>query len=328
MRCEIVAEIGINHDGNLPLALQMIQEAKRCGADVVKFQASYPRLETSARHAPEHLAMIEKYILTHADLEICVVRCREIGIEFLCTPAEEQSLAWQAQLIADGYAKRIKIASDNLTNRSFIEAAGAIDAPIIMSTGMGSIEMIFDAWSWLHRYRKNTDITLLHCVSAYPCAIEDANVSAILLLQRAFPRAKIGWSDHTTTNYLAPMAVAYGATMIEKHFTMGGTGPDHVASIGSVHFREMVRYVRSAELAIGSGARNQIENCELETARIARKSIVASRPIHKGQIFDLANLACRRPGTGMQCDLIGLLKGRVSSREYAEGEMIARDEIE
>ncbi len=305
MGVEIIAEIGINHDGDLQKAFDLIDAAAEAGADVIKFQASEPRLETSARHAPEHLAMIEKYILDRHALALCHQRCFERGIEFLCTPAEEDSLAW---LLEKNLIKRIKVSSDNLTNIPFLRAVGDAELPIILSTGMASLDMIFDAWGALCNRGLPKNITILHCTSSYPCAPEDANLAAIPELRRIFRRAAgIGWSDHTLSWTLPAVAVGLGVAMIEKHITRGGDGPDHKASLNPAEFGEMVQRVREAEKALGEAARLGVLNCELETERVARKSVVAATAISQGEPFTVKNLAVKRPGTGLLPATIDLL---------------------
>lgn len=329
MSVEIVAEIGINHDGNLAKALCLIDAAVDAGATIAKFQASFPRLETSARHAPEHLAMIERYILPHAELMECHRYCETKGIEFLCTPAEEASLAW---MMSNKLVKRIKVSSDNLTNRPFLRAVGATGLPIILSTGMASMDMIYDAWEWLMHYdlgKRATEIIILHCTSSYPCRPEDANLAAIPALRRAFPRAAgIGWSDHTTSLMLPAVAVGLGACMIEKHFTMGGEGPDHDASLGPFDFGTMILNIQNAERAMGESMRMGVLNCELETERVARKSIVAARAITKGQRISADDLAIKRPGTGLTPSAIGLVLAQPARRDYAADEQLDYAEIE
>lgn len=314
MTVEIIAEIGINHQNDLATAHRLIDEAKAAGATVVKFQASVPELEVSRRAAPEHYALIKSLVPSREFLIECKRHCEEIGTEFLATPAEEDSLAW---LVGIG-VKRIKVASDNISNGPFLAAVWRTRLPVILSTGMASMDEIRAAATHF-----DDSLTLLHCTSAYPCPIEEANLSAIPALAKA-SRCAVGWSDHTTSTMLAAVAVGLGAVMIEKHITLDrhARGPDHAASLEPWQIKVVVENIREAEAAMGDGHKRPMPS-EEATARVVRKSLVASSPIAKGEAFASANLAIKRPGIGIPASRWGEWITKVADRDYEEDELIA-----
>ena len=315
MAVEIIAEIGVNHQNDLALAHRLIDEAKAAGADAAKFQVSIPELEVSRRAAPEHYALIKSLVPSRECLVECKAHCDQIGIEFLCTPAEEDSLAW---LIGLG-VKRIKIASDNLTNIPFIRAVNLTGLPIIFSTGMGTPAEINRAMCSILK----SDIAILHCTSSYPCPAEDANLAALRDLASS-TNIPVGWSDHTTSTALAAVAVGLGAVMIEKHLTLdrNAPGPDHRASLEPWQFKAMVENIREAEAAMGDGIKRLMPS-EEDTARVVLKSLVARLPIRAGDVFTAENLTVKRPGTGIPASRWGEVIGKASTRDYQEDELIA-----
>ncbi len=320
MRTEIVAEIGVNAGGSVDEACALVKLAQQAGADVVKFQATYPRVEMSSYYLKDRIEMTERVILTHAQLEQVAAFCKAEGIEFLCTPSEMQSLHWMIHSVAP---KRIKIGSDNITNIPLLELAASYGLPIILSTGMASMDEVDVAYATLRMGLYANEVTLLHCTTSYPCDESDANLACIGAMRSAFPHTAIGWSDHTRSVRLPSVAVALGATMIEKHFTRNREqdGPDHASSLDPVDFANMVWAIWGVEAAMGSGVK-ETRQCEEENKRLLRASVVAACSIEKGEKYDKHNIAIKRPGTGMTPATYNMLLGRKALRSYVEGELI------
>lgn len=314
----IIAEIGVNHDGDVGKALELVDAAVSAGADIVKTQLSVPELETSVFHAKEHADMIERVMLTRREIGLVAERCAKLDVEFMCTPAEEDSLKW---LVDSGLVSRLKIASDAVTDLRFLVKAAKAEIPIILSTGMSSYDEVADAFMALRRHLMKEDITLLHCTSCYPCSPHAVNLRA--LTQLADFEVAVGWSDHTLSVTLPAVAVGMGATVIEKHITLrrDDPGPDHAASLEPQQFGVMVANIREAEQAFGDGVK-QIQACEVEVAKVVRKSICAAHDIKKGQRLGWDDLRVMRPGTGMSPAGLRALWGTSAQRDYSEGEMI------
>lgn len=313
MSVTVIAEIGVNHQCDLDIAAQLIAVAADCGADVVKFQASTVDEEVSLRAAPDHYADLRTLVPSFEFIERCAQIADQYGIEFLCTPAGEESLEFVAPLV-----ERIKVASDNLTNVPFLRAVAKLNKPVILSTGMGTLPEIARAGAVLGSPRHR--LTLLHCVSLYPCPLDVINLSAMDMLRRY---GIVGLSDHTTSALVPALAVARGAEVIEKHITLdcGMPGPDHAASLDPNHFRDMVTLVRRAELARGDGVKEP-SPYEHEAAQIYRKSIVARVPIKTGEQFTIDNLTTKRPGTGRPAADWDAVISTVARRDYEKDELL------
>lgn len=318
---EIIAEVGVNADGEVGKAIRLIDAAKATGADCVKFQASFLHNEISRRYANGDYDAIAKVLLPHDQLEVAASHAVGIGLPWLCTPAERGSLEWMIRVDCP----RIKISSDNITNLPFLRDVGHCGKPIILSTGMSTMEEVAIALHLLMGYLPSSMISVLHCTSAYPCPTEDANLRAITTLRRALPdEMQIGWSDHTKGIYLAPAAVALGATIIEKHLTLDrkAEGPDHASSIEPDEFATMVKMIRWTQAALGDGIKSPRPS-ESTCIQSSRKSIVASAQIRNGEAFTENNLAVKRPGTGLSPLRFFDLIGQVAPRDYEPDEMIA-----
>ena len=311
MPVEIIAEIGINHNNSEADAVRLIDAAIDAGANTVKFQASVPENEVSAFHAPEHLALIRQVIPSFEFLATMKHYCDVAGVEFLCTPAEEVSLDFLVKL----GVKRIKVGSDNLTNSPFLREVAKTELPVLLSTGMGN-DADFD--NALVALEDRLDIVIMQCVTSYPSPVQDSNLAVFNSWHPPY-----GMSDHTTTLHLPSVAVALGATVIEKHITLDpdADGPDHAASLSPRQFGEMVKMVRQTELAIGDGIKRPMPS-EIANMAIVRKSVVAKFAIADGDEFTPNNLAVMRPGTGRPPRDVDVLIGRKSTRRYAAGEMI------
>lgn len=316
MRVTIIAEIGVNHQRDLNNAKRLIDAAKAAGADIAKFQASVPHLETSGVAAPDHLAEIAALVPDEQFLRACAAHCGSVGIEFLATPAEEDSL----KMLLDIGMRAVKVGSDNLINPPFISAVAETRLPVYLSTGMAELGEIRYALDSLDQPK----VSLLHCVSAYPPPLGQANISAVETLRRHFPGVEaVGYSDHTFSISLPVLAMGFGAEVIEKHITLDRKlpGPDHMASLPPFQFNAMVAMIREAELAMGDGVK-RIQECEAGNRRSMRKSLVAKRAIKSGEEFTPENLTVKRPGRGMSPRLYEAILGTHATINYATDDLI------
>lgn len=326
----IIAEAGVNHDGNLEKALALVDAAADAGADIVKFQtfnakalasgtakkAAYQQRTTDAGES--QLAMLERLELPQATHHTLIARAEERGIAFLSTPFDDASLAFLLSL----ELPRIKIGSGDLTNAPLLHAAARAGARLILSTGMATLGEIEEALGVLaHGYGRSNDppgiaafraawrdpaartalarhVTLLHCTTDYPCPIRDVNLAAMATMRSAF-QLPVGYSDHTGGFEVSVAAVALGATIIEKHLTLdrNAQGPDHAASLEPSDFKRMVSAIRNVEAALGDGVKTPKES-EIGNVPVARKSIVAARALKVGEIIGPADVTAKRPGAG------------------------------
>lgn len=329
----IVAEIGCNHNGDVDIAYKMIDEVKKCGVDAVKFQTFRSSLLIS-RFAPKaeyqikntgadetQLEMTKKLELSHDDYISLSRYARSIGLDVFSTAFEEESIDFLYTLGQSVW----KIPSGEITNFPYLKKIANLNIQkkqIILSTGMATIDEIKSAVEILSK-DKNAEITILHCNTEYPTEDIDVNVSAIQALHTAFPEYKIGFSDHSK-GYVAPiLAVAYGITFIEKHFTLdiNQPGPDHKASIMPDDLKILCESVRRAEIMIGTGEK-VVTASEKKNINIARKSIVARRSIKKGEILSEENLICKRPGNGISPIYWDEIIGKKAIRDFIEDELI------
>lgn len=318
MAVEIIAEVGVNHQNNAALAEALIIECARAGATVVKFQCSTVEEEVSFTAAPEHFHELALLVPTLPFLSQCAYVCQREGVEFLCTPSGPTSLG----MVVDLGVKRIKVASDNLTNLPFLKRVRDTGLPVVLSTGMGTLREIEEAMNILTRGGTFTPITLLHCVSAYPAPDDQTNLRAITTLKQHFGYP-VGFSDHSTGLVIPALAVAMGACMIEKHVTVSRTlpGPDHEASLLPEHLAHMVRWVRLTESALGTGEKAP-QPCELVGMQRYRKSIVARRDIAPGEVLTEENVTAKRPGTGHPIGDWYAVRGTVTKRAYKADDLI------
>lgn len=322
---EIVAELGVNHNGSLLTGMHLIEGAYHAGADTVKFQASVPGEETSRRLAPEHHDMIASLVPTPGMLQEWKTEAERLGLRFLCTPADPVSLD---MLVRHLKVDRIKIASDNLTNPVMLKAVAATGLPIILSTGMGTMGDVEWAVVGLMEHGvPPTRLTILHCTSAYPCAVADAHLNAMRAL-RTRARLPVGWSDHTTSVFLPAVAVGLGAIMIEKHLTLDrdAPGPDHCASLEPHQFAIMAHACQEARAALGLWGKQRLP-AETETWKVAAKSVVATRAILPGEAFREDNIGMKRPAGGLHGRQYPLLLGRGAVRSYLADEQISEQEL-
>ena len=330
--CYIVAEAGVNHNGSLEIAKSLIDAAADAGADAVKFQtfkadelvtqtaakADYQKQSGDASES-QH-AMLRKLELSEAAHRELINHCRSRGIQFLSTAFDTASAGFLDSL-ALPFAK---IPSGEITNLPHLRQTARSGSPIILSTGMATLGEVEAAIEVLVAEGIARDtITVLQCHTDYPTKFEDANLRAMQTMAAAFPGVKIGYSDHTLGIEAPIAAVAMGACLIEKHFTLDRClpGPDHAASLEPAELKAMVRAIRNIELAFGHG-RKEPSASESKIKQVARKSIVTSRPIKAGEIYSAENLTAKRPGTGISPMRWDELIGKPAKRAYAADELI------
>lgn len=329
----IIAEAGVNHNGDIDRALEMIDAAARAGADYVKFQTFNPaKLVTSTASTAEYqrlnaeetnqLEMLTKLQLHDSDYPRLMARCKERGIGFLSTPFDQESIDFLATLGMDYW----KIPSGEITNLPYLRHIASKGGRVIMSTGMSTLREVEDAMKILtDNGIPATDIILLHCTTQYPTPFDAVNLRAMPTL-RQLHAADIGYSDHTQGILVPIVAVAMGAKVIEKHFTLdrGLPGPDHKASLVPEELAEMVSQIRSVERIMGSPEKN-ITDIEGTNLTVARKSIVAARPISQGELLTSDNLTVKRPGTGISPMLWDQIIGTTATRDYLPDQLITPD---
>lgn len=327
----IIAEAGVNHNGNFDMAVEMIHKAKWAGADYVKFQTAVPELVIST-YAPKAEYQKENTGEGESQLEMCkaihlplsdYVRlrdiCRNVGIGFMSTPFDLVSIDTLEALDMDYY----KIPSGEITNLPYLRKIAAKHRPVIMSTGMCEMDEIAAAISILEKGGlSRKQITLLHCNTQYPTPYSDVNLAAMNTIAQAFGTT-VGYSDHTRGIEVPIAAVAMGAKVIEKHFTLDCNlpGPDHKASLEPAQLKAMVDAIRHVEQAIGSAEKHATAS-ETPNKDIARKSIVAARPIAKGEILTEDNITVKRPGNGISPMLWDSVIGTHAIRDFVYDELI------
>ncbi len=348
----IIAEAGVNHNGSLDMAIELVDTAARAGADAVKFQtftaaslvalsapkADYQRRTTDTGET--QFEMLRRLELAESDHAVLMARCREQGITFLATPFDSESLA----LLCGRFTlETIKVSSGDLTNAPFLLEIGRVARKVILSTGMSSLSDVENALGVLAYAMTASDappgpaafaaayastagqaalrqrVKLLHCTTEYPAPIADVNLRAMDTLAAAFG-LPVGYSDHTEGIHVPVAAVARGAILIEKHFTLDKTlpGPDHRASLDPVELAAMVAAVRDIEVALGDGVKRPTPT-EVSNRIAARKSLVAAGPVLAGQPLALA---VKRPGNGVSPFRYWALQGRPASRNYYPDELI------
>lgn len=325
----IIAEAGVNHNGSLELAKKMADVAKKAGADIVKYQTAKPELVIS-RFAPKaeyqkestgsgesQLEMVKKIHFgfdAHRELK---EYCDQIGIMYLSTPFDMDSI----EFLKDMDMPVWKIPSGEITNLPYLERVAQLKKPIIMSTGMSEISEVKAALDILYKNGAE-DVTILHCNTEYPTPLEDANVKAMLDLEKNFG-TKVGYSDHTLGIEAPLAAVALGAQVIEKHFTLDKTmeGPDHAASMNPNELEVLVKAIRNTEKVLGSGVKT-VSASEAKNKDVARKSIVAKVQIKKGEELTADNLTVKRPGSGISPMKWYEVLGTKAVRDFEVDELI------
>lgn len=326
----IIAEAGVNHNGSLELAKELCKVAKECGVDAVKFQtwktenivtrtvnlAIYQ--EKNIEDASEsQFQMLKKLELKYEDFIELKSYCDLIGIQFLSTPDDEESLDFLVSLNLDF----LKIGSGEVTNIPYLRKIGEKKQPVVLSTGMSTLGDVEKAYLTLKDAGAGK-ITLLHCTTNYPCPMEEVNLNAMCTLCEAF-KCDIGYSDHTLGVEVPIAAVAKGAKIIEKHFTLDKNmpGPDHKASLNPVELKTMVQSIRNIEKALGMGIKLPNPS-EQEIASVVLKRIVAKSSIRKGDIFSENNLMVKRASVGFSAKNWDIVIGRVANRDFEPDESI------
>lgn len=330
----IIAEAGVNHNGDLSLARQLIDAAAEAGADAVKFQtfkaeklvsrvakkADY-QLQTTEK-SESQLEMIKKLELDKAAHLKLLEYCREKGIMFLSSPFDYES----ADLLDELGVAFAKIPSGELINLPFLKYIAAKQKPMIMSTGMANIAEVAEALEAIYS-TGNTDVIVLHCVTEYPAPLEDTNLRAMLTLKDTF-KVPVGYSDHTLGIEVPIAAVALGARVIEKHFTLDKTmeGPDHKASLEPAELKLMVQSIRNVEKALGDGVKKPAA-CEVRNMAVARKSLVAAEDLLKGTVLTREMLVVKRPGDGIEPKFSEKVLGFTLNRDVRRDEVIKWDDL-
>ncbi|WP_293008649.1 MULTISPECIES: N-acetylneuraminate synthase [unclassified Oscillibacter] len=325
----IIAEAGVNHNGSLELACKLVDVAKQAGADIVKFQTFKAEnlVTKSAKRAAYQIentknddsqfSMLKSLELKPEEYIQLQSYCASIGIAFLSTPFDGDSIAFLETLDMPFW----KIPSGEITNYPYLRQLAQTGKPVVLSTGMSTLVEIQTAVALLKRFG-TPEITLLHCNTEYPTPMEDVNLSAMATISKA-TGLPVGYSDHTQGIEVPIAAVAMGAVVIEKHFTLDKTmdGPDHKASLSPEELTAMVCAIRNIEKAMGTGEKRPSAS-EEKNLPIARKSIVAKRAIARGEVFAEENLTTKRPGTGCSPMLWETVLGQRAARDYTEDELI------
>jgi N,N'-diacetyllegionaminate synthase len=333
--CFIIAEIGVNHDGDVATALELVNAAAAARVDAVKIQTfSAEKLVTRTAPKAEYqldttdpgesqFEMLKRFELPFDDVRRIQQRSQKLGLVFLSTPFDESS----ADLLEELGVPAFKIGSGDLTNLPFLGHVANMGRPMIVSTGMATIREVADAVETIQRAGLD-DLVLLHCVSNYPAAPETVNLEAMETMRRAFG-SPVGFSDHTEGIAAALAAVAKGAVVVEKHFTLDRArpGPDHRASIEPDELVRLVEGIRAVEACLGSGDKNPAA-AEMATAAVARKSIVALRDIGRGEMLDTRNTGVRRPEGGLAPKELPRVLGRRAACDIAEGAWLHPDMLD
>lgn len=327
----IIAEAGVNHNGSLEMAMRMVDAAKECGVDYIKFQTGIPEKliscfaemaeyqKTNVGKVESQLDMVRKISLRIDEFRPLKEYCDKVGVKFCSTPFDLTSV----DVLADLGMDFMKIPSGEITNLPYLRKIAGLGMPVIMSTGMSRIGEIEDAMAVLTGNGLSKDkITLLHCNTEYPTPFEDVNLKAMNTLKECFG-VKVGYSDHTKGIEVPVAAVAMGAEVIEKHFTLDRTlpGPDHVASLEPQELKAMVSAIRNIEKAVGTGFKS-VSMSEEKNIKIARKSIVAARDIKCGEVFTEENLTVKRPGNGISPMRWDEVLGRKAERDFVYDEPV------
>ena len=330
----IIAEAGVNHNGSVEIALELIKKAKEIGADCVKFQ-TFKTEEIVTLSAPKanyqlkvtdkdetQFQMLKKLELSQDSFKLLKDECDKIGIDFMSTPYSIRDLE-----LLDGIGVgAFKIASGQLTEHYFLKKIAEKNKPIILSTGMGTLKEVSNAVKIIKKI--NSDITVLHCTTNYPSLIEDSNINAMLTIKE-FCNVRVGYSDHVIDNYACYAAVSLGAEIIEKHFTLDKQmeGPDHSCSLNPLEFKTLINGIRSIEKSLGNGVKKPTL-AEEKNIYGMRRGIVAIKKIRKGDLFSIENLGVKRPLVGMLPSEIENLFGKVASMDIENDEPILKENIE
>ena len=329
----IIAEAGVNHNGDINLAKKLIDVAVDAGVDYVKFQtfkseslvsksakkADY-QIENTQDATESQLRMLKKLELSHEQHLELIEYSRQKNISFFSTAFDLESLIYLKEL----GLTIVKIPSGEITNLPYLRKAAELFSKVIISTGMSTLEDIENALDvFLASGVKREAMYILHCNTEYPTPMQDVNLLAMLAIKNKF-NVEIGYSDHTLGIEVPTAAVALGAKMIEKHFTLDRSlpGPDQLASLEPLELKAMVASIRNIEIAISGNGMKEPSSSELKNMEIARKSIVAKTAINKGEIFSELNITTKRPGNGVSPMLWDNVIGQVAQKDYLEDELV------
>ena len=329
MSVYIIAEAGVNHNGRLDLALKLCDAAKEAGVDAVKFQtwktekivsksaakATYQEENTGKEQS--QFEMLKELELNYSEFDQINAYCKKIGIQFLSTPDEEESLDYLSSL----NLPFLKIGSGEVTNIPYLRKIGYKHQNVILSTGMSTLSDVEKAYNTLLESGAK-EVALLHCTTNYPCPYNEVNLLAMQTLKAAF-KCQVGYSDHTMGIEVPIAAVALGAEIIEKHFTLDKNmeGPDHKASLDPQELKQMVTSIRNIEKAMGDGIKRPNAS-EQKNAEVVLKRIIASKSIKAGDILGTENLTQLRSSEGIPVKFWDLIAGRPAMRDYKEDEPI------
>ena len=335
----IIAEIGVNHNGRLDLALQLVDAAAAAGAHAAKFQtfkadsitvrnAETVAYQKAATGSQDQHSMLKALELDEDEHRTVAARCRELGIEFMSTAFDSQSL----DMLCDIGLRRIKIPSGEITNTPYLEACAARKLPIVLSTGMASLAEVKTAVKVVSDMQAAFDmeeprLTVLHCTSAYPTELDDVNLLAMRTMADEL-QLPVGYSDHTRGIFVAPIAVAMGARIIEKHITLDRQmpGPDHSASIEPDELRSMVKAIADAEALLGNGIKEP-RDIEVEARRLVRRGLKVTRDLPEGAVISASDIAILRPATGLSPSRLESVIGKRTIRPLLVGEPIEQSDI-
>ncbi len=323
----IIAEVGVNHNGNLQIALDLIEKAKEAEVDCVKFQtfkadkivtkdspkANYQLQVTDAKES--QFDMLKKLELEFNDYKILIRKCQELNIDFLSTPYNKEDVDFLEELSVSGF----KIASGQLTEIPFLKYVGSKQKKMIISTGMATISNIFDAVEAI-RSVGNNNIIVLQCTTNYPSMINDANLLSMKSISEACG-VEIGYSDHVQNNFACFAAVALGAKIIEKHFTLDRNmpGPDHSSSLNPEEFKELVKGIRQVEMSLGSSIKKPTQT---ETHNIygMKRSLVADCFLAKGSVIKEEHIGFKRPANGLEVNMLNQIIGKTLIKDMNKDE--------
>lgn len=329
----IIAEAGVNHNGSLELAKQLVLKAKDAGVDYIKFQtfkasklvtksarqAEYQQHNTGGQEESQY-QMLKKLELSPKDHQVLIDYCRELGIMFFSTAFDSESIDYLHSLNLGLW----KIPSGEVTNYPFLKRVAAFNEKTILSTGMCEMQDVRNAVEALYENGLSKEnLILLHCNTEYPTPYEDVNLKAMEALRKEF-EVEVGYSDHTQGIEVPIAAVALGASVIEKHFTLDRTlpGPDHKASLEPDELKVMVRAIRNIEKAIGGDGIKHVSGSERKNIVVARKSIVAACDIKRGEVFTEQNLTVKRPGSGISPMRWEEVLGQSAKKDFYEDDLI------
>jgi sialic acid synthase SpsE len=324
----VIAEIGVNHDGSVRIARELVELAAACGADAVKVQiftaanlmhasSQFAEYQQNRVSDTDPAAMLRRYELSRGDIAELVALIRKRGLLPIATPFSPADV----EIIAELQLPAVKIASPDLVNRPLLTAVAAVKVPMILSTGAATMQEVATTAEWL----ASESFAFLHCVSSYPTPADQTNLSWITELAERFA-VPVGFSDHTTDEMAGALAVACGATIIEKHLTYdrSAAGPDHSASADPRQFSQYVKMIRRAQLLLGQQGKRVLD-IERDVRRVSRQSLVISRDVPAGHVLDEADLTVQRPGIGISAAEVRSAVGRAVSRDLSRGTLLQWD---